>query len=282
MKRLLSVQDLSCFGKCSLTVALPIVSSMGVECTVLPTAVLSTHTGCGFRDYTFRDLTEDIPDIGLHWQALGLTFDTLCSGYIGTAYQAKLVKALFEQLGRGARRIIDPVMGDGGRYYAGFDHEYAQAVKDLCRGADVIVPNLTEVSFLLGIDYCPNADEATLRALLPRLCREVGCGAAVITGARPDEERQGAIGYIAESCLFVTAYNRHCPGTYHGTGDIFAAVLAASLTRGADLQKAMQTAVDFTVDCIAHTQGDSAHYYGVRFEDALPGLIAQIASDPTI
>ncbi len=277
MKRFLSVQDISCFGKCSLTVALPIVSAMGVECAVLPTAVLSTHTGCGFHDYTFHDLTEDIPAIARHWESLGLTFDALQSGYIGSRRQADLVKALFDRFGRGAIRVIDPVMGDGGKYYAGFDREFTQSMKALCQGADLIVPNLTEVSFLLDIPYCPDADEDTLRALLPRLCEEVGCKGAVITGARPDALRQGAVGYIAATGEYAYAYNDHVDGAYHGTGDIFAAVLAGSLTRGLSLEKSMQTAVDFTLQCIRNTTGDDAHYYGVRFEEALPKLIEMIS-----
>lgn len=277
LKRLLSVQDVSCFGKCSLTVALPIVSAMGVECAVLPTAVLSTHTGCGFHDYTFHDLTEDIPDIARHWESLGLTFNTLQSGYIGSRHQAELVKALFDRFGEGAIRVIDPVMGDGGKYYAGFDREFTKSMKALCQGADVIVPNLTEVSFLLDIPYCPDADEDTLRTLLPRLCQTVGCKAAVITGARPDPHRQGAIGYVAATGEYAYAYNDHMDGTYHGTGDIFAAVLAGCLTRGLSLEKSMQTAVDFTLECIRRTQGDDAHYYGVRFEEALPKLFEMIS-----
>ncbi len=277
MKRMLSVQDISCFGKCSLTVALPIVSAMGVECAVLPTAVLSTHTGCGFRDYTFHDLTDDIPEIARHWESLGLTFDALESGYIGSCRQARLVKELFDRIGGSAIRIIDPVMGDGGKYYAGFDRSFTESMKSLCQGADVIVPNLTEVAFLLDIPYCPDANEQALCALLPRLCEEVGCKAAVITGARPDKDRQGAIGYIAESGQYAFAYNDHIDGTYHGTGDIFAAVLAGGLTRQMPLESAMQTAVDFTLDCIRHTQGDQAHYYGVRFEDALPRLIEMLS-----
>lgn len=273
LNRMLSVQDISCFGKCSLTVALPIVSAMGIECAVLPTAVLSTHTGCGFHDYTFRDLTEDIPAIATHWESLGLTFDTLQSGYIGSAYQAEVVRNLFERFGKGAQRVIDPVMGDGGKYYAGFDYAFTQSMKKLCKGADLIVPNLTEVSFLLDVPYCPDADEATLRTLLPRLCEEVGCKAAVITGARPSAHLQGAIGYVAETGEYATAYNTHVEGAYHGTGDIFAAVLAGGITKGYPLQKAMQTAVDFTLACIEKTQGDTDHYYGVRFEEALPLLM---------
>lgn len=272
LKRLLSVQDISCFGKCSLTVALPIVSAMGVECAVLPTAVLSTHTGCGFHDYTFRDLTEDIAPIARHWESLGLTFDTLQSGYIGSCRQAELIKDLFDRFGKGAVRVIDPVMGDSGSYYPGFDRKFTESMKTLCKGADLIVPNLTEVAFLLDIPYCPDADEQTLKRLLPLLCAKVDCKAAVITGARPSEGLQGAIGYVASTGEYCSAYNAHMDGIYHGTGDIFAAVLAGGLTRGLTLDKCLRTAVDFTLACIQQTQGDESHYYSVRFEEVLPRL----------
>ncbi len=275
-RRLLSVQDLSCFGKCSLTVALPIVSAMGVECAVLPTAVLSTHTGCGFHDYTFRDLTEDIPDIVRHWEDLGLTFDTLQSGYIGSCRQARLVKKLFDRLSSSSTlRVIDPVMGDHGRFYPGFGAEFAQEMRALCFGADVIVPNLTEVALLMGTDYCPDADEATLCALLPALCAKLNCHAAVITGVRPAPHLQGAVGYSAHTGEFSFAYNTHIEGTYHGTGDIFAAVLSGALTRGRSLQESMQAAVDFSLEAIRATQGTPEHYYGVRFEEALPSLMGK-------
>ena len=137
----------------------------------------------------------------------------------------------------------------------------------------MIVPNLTEVALLLDIPYCPDADEATLKAYLPRLCEEVGCKAAVITGARPSADLQGAVGYDSVTGEYAVAYNTHIEGTYHGTGDMFAAVLSGGLTKGYTLQKAMQTAVDFNLAAIEKTQGDAAHYYGVRFEEALPLLM---------
>lgn len=276
MKRLLSVQDISCFGKCSLTVALPIVSAMGIECAVLPTAVLSTHTGSGFSGYTFRDLTDDIPAIGEHWERLNLHFDSLTSGYLSPS-QVPVVADLFDRFSDGALRIIDPVMGDHGHFYSGFDHNFARSMKTLCKNADYILPNLTEVAFLLGIDQVDAADEDTIKALLPKLCEEVGCRNAIITGARPSPDLQGAIAYSAETGEFCSAYNRHVDGQFHGTGDIFTAVFSGALTLGFDLQKSLQTAVDFTLASIEQTLGDDDHYYGVKFEQALPRLMALIS-----
>lgn len=275
MKRLLSVQDISCFGKCSLTVALPIVSAMGIECAILPTAVLSTHTGSGFTGYTFRDLTDDIPAISDHWKSIDLHFDALTSGYLSPS-QVPVVADLFDRFSDRALRIIDPVMGDHGQFYAGFDYTFAAQMKGLCKGADFIIPNLTEVSFLLGCDIPDSADEDTLKALLPRLCEEIGCRNAIITGARPSDKLQGAIAYSSDTGEFYTAYNRHVDGRFHGTGDIFTAVFSGALTLGFDLQKSLQTAVDFTLASIEATLGDDDHYYGVKFEKALPTLIGMI------
>lgn len=276
MKRLLSVQDISCFGKCSLTVSLPIVSAMGIECAVLPTAVLSTHTGTCFTGYTFRDLTDDIAAIGDHWARLGLHFDALTSGYLSPS-QVPLVTDLFRRFSDGALRIIDPVMGDHGQFYAGFDHAFAREMKALCHDADYIIPNLTEVSFLLGCDPIQQSDEETMKSLLPRLCEEVGCRNAIITGARPSADLQGAIAYSAETGVFCSAYNRHIDGQFHGTGDIFTSVFSGALTLGLSMQASLQTAVDFTLACIEETIGDADHYYGVKFEQALPKLIGMIS-----
>lgn len=275
MKRLLSVQDISCFGKCSLTVALPIISAMGAECVVMPTAILSTHTGAPFTGYTFRDLTEDMPAISDHWEKLRLRFDALTSGYLSPT-QVPIVKELFDRFSDGALKIIDPVMGDHGSFYSGFDRSFARQMKTLCKDADYIIPNLTEVSFLLEEDVNQCTDEASLKALLPHLCKKVGCRNAVITGARPSDRLQGAIAYSTETGEFTTAYNRHIDGQFHGTGDIFAAVFAGALTMGFDLQKSLQTAVDFTLSSIEKTIGDETHYYGVKFEQALPELIGMM------
>lgn len=276
MKRLLTVQDVSCFGKCSLTVALPIVSAMGIECAVLPTAVLSTHTGACFEGFTFRDLSDDIEAISDHWNKLGLHFDTLTSGYLSPR-QVPLVADLFHRFSDGALRIIDPVMGDHGQFYPGFDRDFAAQMASLCRGADYIIPNPTELELLLGrsleLHDPDHVNEDTLKELLPRLSEALGCKHIVVTGVRPNADLQGALAYSAETGGFCSAYNRHVEGRFHGTGDIFTAVFSGALTKGYDLQKSLQTAVDFTLASIEATLGDSNHYYGVKFEAVLDRLI---------
>ena len=153
MKRIVSIQDISCFGKCSLTVALPIISAMGIEACPVPTAVLSTHTG-GFTGYTYRDLTNDIPSIADHWKSLDLKFDAVATGYLGSFEQIKIVSDFFDKFKTDDNLIIvDPVMGDKGHFYAGFTEDFALEMKKLCSKADVIVPNLTEAAQLLDEDY---------------------------------------------------------------------------------------------------------------------------------
>ena len=148
-----AVQDLSGFGRCSITVALPILSAMGVQLSCLPTAVLSTHTG-GFTGYTFRDLTCDMEPFFRHWQKEGFQFDALYTGYLGSKKQVEIISEFIDDFSTENNvTVVDPVLGDGGRYYAGFDDEFAAEMKKLCAKADYIIPNMTEVSFLLGIPY---------------------------------------------------------------------------------------------------------------------------------
>lgn len=135
MKRIVSIQDISCFGKCSLTVALPITSVMGIETCAVPTAVLSTHTG-GFTGYTYRDLTGDIPKIARHWKSIDLKFDAVCTGYLGSFEQIRLVSEFFDDFKTDDNLlIVDPVMGDKGKFYAGFTNEFAAEMRKLCSKA---------------------------------------------------------------------------------------------------------------------------------------------------
>ena len=159
MKRAVTIQDISCFGKCSLTVALPIISAMGIETAVIPTAVLSTHTG-GFKGYTFRDLTGDIPQIASHWEKLGLSFDAIYTGYLGSPDQVQIVSDFFDSFGKEDNFIVvDPVMGDAGKLYAGFTDELVCGMRKLCAKADYIIPNMTEAALLLDIPYDENTDD---------------------------------------------------------------------------------------------------------------------------
>ena len=168
-KRILTIQDISCVGQCSLTVALPVLSVCGVEACALPSAVLSTHSG-GFHGYTFRDLTEDIPAIWRHWQREGISFDGIYTGYLGSTRQMELISELFQNvLASGGKRIIDPAMADNGKLYAGFDGAYVAAMGEFCRQGDLLLPNLTEACLLTGTPFRPDPEVGEVRRLLEKL-----------------------------------------------------------------------------------------------------------------
>lgn len=273
MKRIVTIQDISCFGKCSLTIALPVLSAMGIETCVLPTAVLSTHTG-GFTGFTFRDLTEDVTPIANHWKSIDLSFDAIYTGYLGSMEQLRLMEEFFNTFGKEhTLRFVDPVMGDKGKLYTGFTPEFAAGMARLCSKADVIVPNLTEASFLLNEPYQPDGytlDE--VRVLLKKLTG-LGCRVAVLTGVRKTPETQGAMAYDRETDTYTEYFGEHLPVSFHGTGDIFSSTLVGALTRGEAMAQALKTAVDYTVACIRATMGsERSHWYGVKFEKCLSML----------
>lgn len=274
LKRIISIQDISCFGKCSLTVALPILSAMGLETAVIPTAVLSTHTG-GFTGYTFRDLTEDIPAIEKHWDSMGLKFDGICTGYLGSKEQVKIVADLFDTFrSENTKIIVDPVMGDAGRMYAGFTPDFAEEMKLLCKKADVITPNMTEVSLLLGVPYTEEYDEKHIKELLRRLT-ELGCPSAIITGVRYGDGMRRAAAYDSRTETFSSSFQRHIDYPVHGTGDIFSSVLSGAVVKGDTLSEAIEKAVDFTSKSIEATLPEMDKYwYGVSFEKCL-GLLTE-------
>lgn len=278
LKRIVTIQDISCFGKCSLTVALPVISAMGVETAVIPTAVLSTHT-TGFTGYTFRDLTADIPQIAAHWKNMGLTFDGIYTGYLGSREQVQIVSDFFDAFrGSETKIVVDPVMGDAGKLYAGFTPDFAGEMRKLCQKADVIVPNLTEVSLLLDIPYPEQYTEAQIRSYLKQLT-QLGCPMAVITGVRYNKTQHGAAAYDSRTDSYYTVFREHVPEQMHGTGDIFSSVLSGALVRGAALEQALSIAVNFTADTIAVTVPDLHLYpegqgpwYGVQFESCIGKL----------
>lgn len=278
MKRIVSVQDISCLGKCSLTVALPIISAMGVECAVVPTAVLSTHTM--FRGYTFRDLTEDIRPILKHWQKENIKYDAVYTGYLGSFQQLELVSEMFDMYKKdGAVIVVDPVMADNGKLYPGFTEEFAQSMARLCGKADVIVPNLTEASFMLGVPYVgDDYDEEYIKDMLKKLCA-LGCPRAVITGVSFEKGRLGVMAYNSETDNYFTYFNTHLPVSYHGTGDIFTSCLVGGLMNDLGLEGALKVAVDYTVDCIEKTTNNpQSRSYGVDFEASIPMLIKRLES----
>lgn len=273
MKRILTVQDLSCIGRCSLTVALPILSAMGLETAVLPTAVLSTHTQ--FTNFTFRDLTGDLDDILSHWEKENFTFSTVYTGYLGSTEQIEIVRSIFETYKKdGALCIADPAMGDNGKLYVGFDEAFAGEMAKLCGSADVILPNMTEASMMLNIPYRPEGyDETYIKDVLKHLC-SLGARSSVLTGVSFHGTELGAMAYDSEADTFHAYFTEKLPVSYHGTGDCFASAFSGAITRGQSLDASLKIAADFIVDCMKKTMADpERRFYGVNFEEALPGLI---------
>ncbi len=271
MKRIATMQDISCIGKCSLTVALPIISSMGIETSVIPTAVLSTHTM--FKDFTFHDLTNEIEPIFNHWKKEGFGFDALYTGYLGSFEQLDLAKEFFNSFGKNTLKLVDPCMADNGKLYPGFTREFARAMKDVCAVADIICPNLTEASFILDIPYTTDYDEAYVKDILQQLTA-LGCNKAVLTGISLEEGMLGAYAYDKENDKYYYYQNEEEPKHFHGTGDIWASTLCGSLTRGKSFEEAIKVACDYVKECIRLTLLEENHNeYGVNFEEAIPYLL---------
>lgn len=277
-KRVLAVHDLSCVGRCSLTVALPILSAAGLEASALPTAVLSTHTG-GFTGMTFRDLTQDLPAIFQHWKTLDLAFDAIYTGYLGSAEQVALVEQLFDAFrGEQTKIIVDPVMGDHGKLYPGMSEKMPQLMKWLCQRADVIVPNQTEAALMLGRPYLETPDQAEVDDLMQAL-REMTRASVVLTGISPEEGKLGAAVYDRETGQTACPAAPHMPGSYHGTGDVYASALTGAYLAGKTLVQAAQIAADFTQQSIVETLPLGLETrYGVCFERALPQMLRALES----
>lgn len=277
MKRIITVQDISCVGKCSLTVALPIISAMGVEAAVLPTAVLSTHTA--FKEgYTFRDLTEDITAITDHWKKENFRFDAIYTGYLGSFEQLRLMSEFFDEFKTDDNLIfVDPVMGDYGKLYTGFTPEFAKAMAQLCGKADIIVPNMTEAAFMLDIPYKGEGyDVAYVQDVLRKLA-ELGAKHVVLTGVSFEAGKVGVMAYDSVNDRFFEYYNDRIDASYHGTGDVFASTCVGALMNGKDLDTALQIAADYTAECIRLTEVEPEHnWYGVNFEAAIPYLLDRL------
>lgn len=268
--RVLAINDISCVGKCSLTVALPIISACGVTCDILPTALLSTHTG-GFTGYTFRDLSEDIPAILAHWKSLGLKYDYIVSGYLGSIDQIDMVRSVKDDfLKEGGTMIVDPVMGDNGKMYAHFDDKFVQEMKGLCRCADVIVPNLTEACLLADMDYgdvCAAENYREVLDKLKKLCPRpsvTGCDVADGKGTR------SAVFYTDGNGKDKVYSTEKIGGAFHGAGDVYASALVGCLARGVREDDAVKLAADFTKNSIAQTKKDGTEArYGLNSESCM-------------
>ncbi len=265
-KRLLTVQDISCVGQCSLTVALPIISAMGIETAVLPSAVLSTHTA-GFTGFTFRDLTDDFPAIEAHWKKEGIKFDAVYTGYLGSIKQIEYVKSIMNSAAKpGCVKIVDPAMADNGKLYPLFDDAYAKAMAGLCGEADIVLPNITEAAILTGNEYREVYDRAYIDRLTEGL-RALGAKSVVLTGV---SFKEGRTGVMADGEYY--EHKKIAQGC-HGTGDIYASAFAGAYVNGRSLFDAARIAADYTVRCIEYSQDIPGHAYGAAFEPVIPELI---------
>lgn len=272
-KRILTIQDISCFGQCSLTVALPILSACGIETVILPSAILSTHTA-GFNDFTVRDLTDDIPGINTHWNKENIKFDAFYTGYLGSTKQIDYVKNLFATTAKEKSiKVVDPAMADNGKLYPAFDMEYVAAMKRLCAEADVVVPNITEACFLTDTEYKTEYDEGYIKSLCEKLVL-MGAETVVLTGVGYKAGKTGVAVY-EKGTLMHYEHNVISKGS-HGTGDVYASAFTGALIRGKSLFESAKIAADYTVKCIENTVGDPNHWYGVKFETALGDLIEML------
>ncbi len=276
MKRILTIQDISCLGKCSLTVALPLLSAMGSEAVILPTALLSTHTM--FKGFTCLDLSDQILPIVRHWQQEGVTFDCIYTGYLGTEEEIEMVKQIIDTFRKEDTLIfIDPAMGDNGKLYPAFDAAYAKKNASLCGIGDVIVPNITEAAFMTGLPYKETYDEAYVRELLQALA-SLGAKTAVLTGVSLSEGKTGVMGLDTVKNEFFVYQNDRVPAAYHGTGDIFSSVSVGALCAGLPWEKAFKIAADYTAATIDVTlQNPKKPWYGVDFEATIPSLVTALA-----
>ena len=273
--RVAAIHDMSGFGRCSLTVAIPILSAMGIQCCPLPTAFLSTHTG-GFEGFTFLDMTDELPKVAAHWKSLGLDFQAVYSGFLGSERQIAIVEDFLRDFrGTDTVAVIDPVMGDHGEVYQTYTPAMCTGMARLAELADVITPNLTEAALLLGVPYekLPSG-EAGCREIVERLSLD-GRRSVVLTGASTAPELTGAMCFDAKTGRTEAVQTRRVPQEFPGTGDVFASVLTGALVQGASLPDAVRQAVDFVRACAERTaKAGIPLREGVEFEPLL-GLLTQ-------
>ena len=276
-KRVAAIHDLSGFGKCSLTVALPILSAAGIETSALPTAILSTHTG-GISGYTYHDLTEDMRPVMKHWKSLDIKFDAIYTGFLGSFEQLDIVKEFFDAFRQEDNLIlVDPVMGDNGELYTVFTREFAAGMRMLCQKADIIVPNLTEAALLLDEPFHPGPyTHAYIESLLRKL-GALGPQKVVLTGVYFKEDELGAATYDRTTDTIDYVFTQKIPGYYHGTGDVFASALLSALLNDFSLIDAAAIAVHFTTDSFRRTYKAKTDYrFGVNFEQSFPDFLKEL------
>lgn len=272
-KKILTIQDISCVGQCSLTVALPILSACGVETCVLPSAVLSTHTA-GFTGFTVRDLSDDMPAIKNHWLKEGIRFDAIYTGYLGSTQQIDYVADIFaETAAEGCVKVVDPAMADNGKLYPAFDQVYVEGMKGLCAKADYVVPNITEACFLAGVEYRTEYDRAYIDLLLRKLTA-IGCKSIILTGVSYAPGKTGIV--VFENGSYAYYEHQLLPNSCHGTGDIYASAFVGAFVRGKSAYDAAAIAANYTMECIRYTATLDNHWYGAAFEPVLGKLIESL------
>lgn len=271
MKRVVTLQDISCVGRCSTTVALPVISAMGIECGILPTAVLSTHTM--FQSFTCEDLSDQITPIADAWKKEEIDFDGIYTGYLASESQCGQICEFFDRFsGPDTLIFVDPAMADNGALYPAFEKSFPAAMAAVCAKADVIVPNLTEAALLTGLPYQTSYDEKYIQDMLKALLK-LGCRTAVLTGVSFEPGKLGIVSLSAEGEHF-SYFTRHCPQSYHGTGDLYSSAAFGGLMRGLSLGNALSLAADFVVACIEATAvSENARWYGAEFESQIPTLL---------
>lgn len=275
MKRIVTIQDISCVGKCSLTVALPIISAMGIETAIIPTAVLSTHTM--FSGFTCKDLTDQIKPITEHWEKENFDFDAIYTGYLGSFEQIDLMKEMFDEFKTDSNLIfVDPAMADNGKLYPAFDEAFAKHMATLCAKADIIVPNMTEASFMTGIEFKAEYDETYAKNMLKALS-DLGAKVSILTGVSFEEGTTGVMGYDKEVDEFYYYSHPKHAMSYHGTGDVFSSTCIGAMMNGMNWKEAIAVAADYTSECIRITYEDpTSNSYGVNFESVIPFLLKRI------
>jgi len=270
-KKILTIQDISCYGQCSITVALPIISAFGIETAVLPSAVLSTHTA-GFSGYTFRDLTEDLPDIQKHWEKEGIYFDAIYTGYIGSIKQLDYIKDIIDsRLKPDGIVFVDPAMADYGEFYYGFDQEFADKMGELCKLGDYILPNTTEACYLLHKEWKPDFSKEEMEEIAKDLS-EFTKKHVILKG---DNHKEGQLGMLVsdkEDSDIQFVYNDKIDHLSHGTGDVFASAFVGSSMLGKSPTSSAKIAGEFTKKAIEKTIDDPNHNYGVKFERVIPEI----------
>ena len=276
-KRVAAIHDISGIGKCSLTAAIPVISASGIEVAAMPTAVLSTHTG-NISGYTYRDLTGDLNPMALHWKSLGITFDGIYSGFLGSIEQVDIVCDFIDMFKtENTVVIVDPAMADGGKMYTTFDKAFAKEMTLLCKKADIIVPNLTEAAFLLGEEYVePPYTKEYIEGLIKRLSF-LGASMIVLTGVAFNDEELGCAVYCRDTDEIFYSFSEKYPGIYYGTGDLFASALTGAYLNGKSISESAEIALGFTNSAIRRTcEAGTDTRLGVNFERGIPDYIRRL------